>query len=241
MKLALNPNLNIELVRLSDRHACAVIDDFLLNPEEAVAFARAHAAEFEQPERAYPGLVLPVPNAALAAMNRFIQMELGRLFGFCRGGIEFHSQFSLTTLQPRDFSWIQRLPHSDPRLRAGRVNFAALLYLFRDPELGGTGFYRWREPDYWQEMTAKQANDPEAGLGELRERFALFREPARYVTESNEIVELLDRAPARFNRLIFYSGDLPHSAFIEHPERLSGDPGEGRLTLNCFVDALPKD
>ena len=240
MKLSINPNLQIELVRLSDRLACAVIDDFLLNPDEAVEYACARAAEFERPERAYPGLVLPVDNRPLEAMNRFIQQELSRLFGFCRGGIEFHNQFSLTTLQPKDFSWIQRLPHSDPRLGAGRVNFAALLYLFRDAELGGTGFYRWKDPEYWQRMTARQSDDPTAGLDELRERFALFREPARYVTGSNEAVELLDRAPARFNRLIFYSGDVPHSAYIEHPERLTDDPRTGRLTLNGFVNALPK-
>ena len=68
-------------------------------------------------------------------------------------------------------TWIQRLPHSDPRLEEGRANFAALLYLFKDPNMGGTGFYQWRDVDFWQRMTTAQQDNPEAGLDELRERF----------------------------------------------------------------------
>jgi hypothetical protein len=89
-------------------------------------------------------------------------------------------------------------------------------------------------------MTALQRDDPSAGLDILRERFEMFREPACYMTESNEAAELLDKVPAKFNRLVFYSGELPHSAWIEHPDLLSNDPRQGRLTLNCFVSAVPK-
>jgi len=240
MRLRINPKLEIQLVRIADDVIVAVVDDFLQNPAEAVDYAAAHFDEFEAQERAYPGLVLPAPESALADVNRFIQRELSRLFPFCRGDIRIHSQFSLTTLQPGEFSWIQRLPHIDPRLEPGRVNYAALLYLFERPELGGTGFYRWKDPEFWERMTSLQRDDPDAGLEELRERFALFGEPARYVTESNEAVELLDKAPARFNRLIFYSGEVPHSAFIERPELLQPDPRAGRLTLNGFVSAIPR-
>jgi hypothetical protein len=240
MNLRLNPQLEIQAVQVTDDHLCVMIDDFLLNPHDAVEFAAAQAGSFEQQERAYPGLVLSVSNEPLAAMNRFIQMEMSRLFSFCRSGIEFYSQFSLTTLRPEQFTWIQRLCHTDPRLAPGRVNYAALLYLFEDPDLGGTGFYRWKDSGFWQEMTALQRDDPTAGMDVLQERFQMFREPARYMTESNEAAELLDHVPAKFNRLIFYSGELPHSAYIEHPELLSSEPRHGRLTLNCFVSAIPK-
>jgi hypothetical protein len=240
MNLRLNPQLEIQAVRVTDDHLCVMIDDFLLNPRDAVDFAAAQAGSFEQQERAYPGLVLPVSNEPLAAMNRFIQMEMSRLFSFCRGDMQFFSQFSLTTLQPEQFTWIQRLCHTDPRLAPGRVNYAALLYLFENPDLGGTGFYRWKDPAFWQEMTALQRDDPAAGLDILKERFEMFREPARYMTESNEAAELLDKVSAKFNRLVFYSGELPHSAWITQPELLSSDPRQGRLTLNCFVSAVAK-
>jgi hypothetical protein len=240
MQLKLNPNRDIQASQLNEQQICVVIDDFLLNPQEAVVFACERAADFIGLERSYPGIVLPVDNALLGDLNRFIQREMSRLFPFCRGGIDFHTQFSLATLQPEDFTWIQRLCHSDPRLEPGRVNFAALLYLFDPPEMGGTAFYQWKNPEFWQEMTARQRDDPNAGLDVLQEKFQMFRDPPCYMTKSNEAAELLDMVPAKYNRLVFYSGDLPHSAFIENPELLSSDPAQGRLTLNCFVSALPK-
>ena len=240
MNLNINPNLEIQAARITDQHSCVVIDDFLLNPEQAVDYACEQQDEFIMLERAYPGLVLPVDNALLGALNHFIQKEMSRLFPFCRGGIDFHSQFSLATLQPEEFTWVQQLCHSDPRLQPGRANYAALLYLYENPEMGGTGFYRWKDPEFWQELTVLQRDDPNAGLEVLQEKFRMFREPPCYMTESNEAAELLDQVPARFNRFVFYSGDLPHSAYISRPDLLSGDPARGRLTLNCFVSALPK-
>ena len=241
MRLEVNPQLEIQAVRLSEDQLCVVVDDFLLNPQDAVDYACEHAAEFTMLERAYPGLVLPVEEQPLRAVYRFIRGEMSRLFPFCRSGLNFHTQMSLATLQPEEFTWIQRLCHSDPRLEPGRVNFAALLYLFHDPAMGGTGFFRWRNPEYWQRMTALQRDDPQAGLEELRSRFRMFREAPCYMSATNEAAELIDTVPARFNRLVFYSGELPHNASITDPSLLSADPARGRLTLNCFVSALPKN
>jgi hypothetical protein len=239
MQLRINPELDIQASQVTDGQICVVIDDFLLNPGEVVDFACAHAGDFIELERSYPGIVLPLDNDLLAEMNRFIRREMSRIFPFCRGGINFHTQFSLATLQPENFTWIQRLCHTDPRLEPGRVNFAALLYLFHQPEMGGTAFYRWKDEEFWQEMTARQRSDPDAGLDELKEKFEMFREPPCYMTETNEAAELLDMVPAKYNRLVFYSGDLPHNAYIENPSLLSPDPAKGRLTLNCFVSAVP--
>ena len=239
LKLNINPGLVIEAAEIIEGYNCVVIDDFLLNPQDLVDYACERADEFIMLERAYPGVVLPVENDLVSTLNRFVRLEMSRLFSFCRGGIEFHTQFSMATVQPEDFTWIQRLCHSDPRLEPGRVNSAALLYLFDKPELGGTGFYRWKDPEFWQQMSAEQSDDPEAGLNILRQRFQMFRDPPCYMTESNEAADLLDRIDAKFNRLVFYSGDLPHSALITSPELLSADPAQGRLTLNCFVSALP--
>lgn len=238
--MKLNSNLEIQASRINETQVCVVIDDFLSNPAQAVEYARAHKNQFIMPERAYPGFVLPVDDVIMTDIYRFIQREISRLFPVCRGGMEFHTQFSLATLQPSAFTWIQRLCHTDPQLSAGRANYAGLLYLFENPEMGGTGFYRWKEPEFWQEMTAAQRNDPDAGLELLCEKYRMFRDPPCYMTESNEAADLLDMVPARFNRFVFYSGDVPHSAYISDPGLLSPDPEKGRLTLNCFVNALPK-
>jgi len=240
LKLEINPRLEITMVEVTRQYHCAVIDDFLLNPGDAVDFACERAGKFIQPERAYPGGLLPVGKREAGALHQFIQKEFSRLFSFCRGGIDFHTQFSITTLQPRDFTWIQRLCHTDPKLASGRLNFAALIYLFDNPELGGTGFYRWKDPEFWAKMASGQLDDPHAGLDILQERFRMFRDPPCYMTASNEAAELIDKVDARFNRLIFYSGDLPHNAFIKRPELLDSDPARGRLTLNSFASVLPK-
>ena len=239
MALEINPALEVQASRIAENRLCVVIDDFLLNPEEAVEFACANASGFTQLERSYPGGVLPVETRHTSQIDRFIKRDMSRVFGFCRGGLEIQAQYSLATLQPEEFTWIQRLCHSDPGQGEGRVNLAGLLYLFENPEMGGTGFYRWKDPEFWREMTHMQQADPDAGIDILREKFRMFRDPPRYMTESNEAAELVDVVPARYNRFVFYPGDLPHSAFITDPRLLSGDPAKGRLTLNFFVNAVP--
>ncbi len=235
LDLRSNPEAQTRRVPVGDTAHCLVIDDFLLDPAAAVAWAARERDRFETQERAYPGEVLPLDERQAEPIRAMVRRRLSREFGFLRGDIELQLQFSLTTLQPEAFTWIQRLPHADPRLAPDRSNIATVLYLFDDPDLGGTAFYRWRDPDYWRAMSEAQRDDPAAGLAELRERFELFRAPPAYPTGSNEVVECLAHVPARYNRLIAYPGELPHSARIEHPERLVPDPARGRLTLNGFA------
>ena len=57
------------------------------------------------------------------------------------------------------------------------------------------------------------------------------------MTGSNDIAELLTVVPARFNRLVFYDGEAPHSGHIANPDLLSDDLSKGRLTFNFFANA----
>ena len=114
------------------------------------------------------------------------------------------------------------------------------MYLFENEGLGGTGFYRWKDFEVMQKAAAIEREDPHKALALLQENFATYREPARYMTKSNDIAELLCTIPARFNRMVFYSGDVPHSGAITSPELLSTNIRKGRLTLNVFADVLPK-
>jgi len=239
-ELAINPGLVIQRQPIAGGQDCLVIDDFLADPDAAVAWAAQHTQDFVAPERSYPGRLLPIDEAAARPLHEFVRSRLSREFGFLRGDLDLYTQYSIATLQPADFSWIQALPHSDPQTAPGRANYAALLYLFHDPALGGTGFYRWRDPDYWSRMSELQRDDPAAGLYELRERFELFRGPLAYPADSNEVVERLTLVPPRWNRLICYSGQLPPSACTPAPGRLNPDPRRGRLTLICFASVWPK-
>ena len=139
-----------------------------------------------------------------------------------------------------ELSNLQRICHTDPTTSPARRNYAALVYLFDNEDLGGTSFYRWRDENLLRKATAIELEDADKGLAFLQENYPFYSEPACYMTESNEIAERLCVIPARFNRMVFYSGDVPHSGAITAPELLSKDFRDGRLTLNVFADVLPR-
>jgi len=238
--IQVNRNATIEFRRLSTGQSVAVVDEFLAAPDELRDFAAAQASEFFMPEKSYPGVLLNLDADSMNDINRFIRFELGPRFSFLRGGARFSSMLSMTTLRPDELSNLQRLCHSDPPATGTRANFAFVLYLFRNEQLGGTGFYRWKEREAITEATALESEDPGKALMFLKERFPTFNEPPCYITRSTEIAEQLDVVPAKYNRLIFYSGDIPHSAQILSPELLSTEVNDGRLTLNCFASVRPK-
>ncbi|MFT5139964.1 MAG: hypothetical protein ACI9H8_002225 [Lysobacterales bacterium] len=239
-KIRVNPTAVIERLPINDQFFAIVVDDFLLNPEEVVEYANSHRADFEKPQRGYPGEVLDLEPQSLELLFQFWRTGLSRIFSFARSEIEDSCQISLTTLLPEDFSWIQRLPHTDHRRDPGKENIALLVYLFDNPELGGTGFYRYRDEKFWQSVSRKQINDPHGGLSIVETRYPMFRDPPKYPGESDQAVELITRVEAKFNRMVCYSGDVPHSAMIPDASLLADDCLTGRLTLNAFASVWPK-
>ena len=235
--LRVNPNLTVEIIPISEGNDCVVVDNFLTDPEEAVAYASQSASEFSSAS-AYPGMIYPPEALLMEEIYRFIRKKLNKPLSFHRGSVRFSTYFAMASLSPDELTCLQRLCHTDPKLSRGRRNIAALLYLFHNPSLGGTGFYRWKEKQAILDATAIAQETPDKVLPFLQEKFETFRAPASYITQSNEIAELLHVVPARFNRLIVYAGDIPHSAYIEEPDLLTTDVSTGRLTLNCFANVL---
>jgi len=238
--LTLNPNAVVDTQAIGDSDFCVIIDDFLKNPESVIDYAVANATQFDMPPMSYPGKVLDLPPIVTDGLRLSIKKQMARRFAFMRGGIITSNMLSMTTLKPEQLSNLQRVCHTDPRTRLDRANFAGLLYLFKDESLGGTGFYRWRDRKLMEEATALELRDPDKALAFLKEHCPTYNQPPCYITESNELAELVDVVPARFNRWIFYSGDIPHSAYITAPEKLTDDFTTGRLTLNCFASVIPK-
>ena len=238
--LAVNLNARIREEKITDTRSCVIVDDVLANPEDVVQFAQTLDSEFEIPEHGYPGRVLDIQAEPMADLYRFLRSQMSRRFGFLRGGIRFSTVLSMTTRQPEELSNLQRICHTDPRIRVDRVNYASVLYLFSNERLGGTAFYDWKEQKAIEEATALELEDPDKSLEFLQARFETYRQAPCYLTQTNEIAEKLAMIPAKYNRLIFYSGDLPHSAWIAEPALLSSDPAVGRLTLNCFASVRPR-
>ena len=66
----------------------------------------------------------------------------------------------MVTLQPDELSHRQRICHTDPNSHPDRSTYAGLLYLFENEDLGGTGFYRWREPELVDKAKAIERENP---------------------------------------------------------------------------------
>ncbi len=240
-EIRINTDAIIRREAISEDHNCVVIDDFLRDPHEIVEFAADHAGEFSMPEQlGYPGPLFDVNEDAMSDIYRFIRSIMTKYFPFLRGGMNLWTYLSMVTMQPDELSNLQRICHSDPNPSPERTVYAGLVYLFENEDLGGTSFYRWRDPELVQKATTIDREDPDKCLVFLQENFPTYRKPAHYMTESNEIAERLCTIPARFNRLIFYWGGVPHSGAITAPELLSTDFRQGRLTLNAFANVLPK-
>lgn len=225
-----NPDPKVQTLALGGRALCHVIDDALLEPERWVEYAAAHAREFEDsPHNAYPGPELGLPDAVSRQLDEFFARHLRRHFD-ARRTLRVNTRLSLATRQADELEPRQWLCHVDRmRTEPGQCVAASVLYLFRDEALGGTGFYRPLRPlaDVAQLVQDSATLAPD----DFRARSGV--EPG-YMTASNAWFEKIAAVPARWNRLIFYSGMTFHAADIVHPERLVSDPYRGRLTLNGF-------
>lgn len=231
---------SIEMRSFGDGQRYAIVDDFLEDPHELISNVATYAGKFVSDPMGHPSRGRDLSERELKDVQRFIRIRLSRMFPFCRGGMFLRSFLSNVSLRPEELSVFHRMCHIDPRSRPDLHTYAGIVYLFVNSELGGTAFYRWKAKDIAVRAYALASRDQDAALRYLTERTETFRKPPHYMTGSNEVAELLAIVPAKFNRLVFYNGEVPHSAQITRPELLSSDPVAGRLTLNLFASVRPK-
>lgn len=233
-----NPDAKIQVLSIYPGQWCCVIDEVLLDPQAWVARANQFASQFEAlPGNAYPGLELHLPpqltplwDQYLDIARRYIAQRSGTepaqaqlLEGYTRLGIVTRAE---AALQP--YQWICHRDRLSPD-PTHQIE-AMVLYLFDNPELGGTSFYRARAD---QAATAQLVHDSGAlSPAQFQSRYGIA---PGYMHASNAHFEQCLTVPARFNRLIFYSGQVFHSADITRPDLLRADPSHGRLTLNGFL------
>lgn len=238
IRIAPDPEISVHNVEGGEKYA--IVDNFLAEPQELISSVYEYSGQFVSERMGHPSRGRDLDPAAIDDFRRFIRSKLSRIFPFHRAGIGLKAFFSNVSLKPEELSVFHRMCHIDPRMRPGTRTFAGVIYLFRNPDLGGTAFYRWKAKDIAEEAYRLAAKDSDAALEYLRERSEVYRRPPEYMTRSNEIAELLEVVPARFNRLVFYNGEIPHSGQITHPELLDSDPTRGRLTLNLFASVRPR-
>ena len=221
---------SIQRIALGGTCVC-VVDDALLAPQRWVDDAAAHARNFvEAPHNAFPGLELRMPDAVSVRIGEYFDRHLRGLYGI-RRCLRQHAKLALVTRPPECLQPYQTIPHVDALASApGECAMAAVLYLFDDPALGGTSFYRPRVDAAHLAQLVADAGTLEA------EAFAARHGVARaYPGDGGAWFERVLTVPARWNRLVVYPGTVLHSGAIDAPQRLQADPRHGRLTLNAFL------
>jgi hypothetical protein len=226
----LNPAPRVSVVPLFDGHQCVIVDDFMLEPEALVGYAANNRVNFQDVAgNYYPGPELPIAGTfAARVQDSFLQHARTALKA--RRLLDVKCRLSLVTRRPQDLLPGQRLPHRDfTGLPPGQGAGAMVLYLFQDERLGGTSFFRPKVPMH--EITAME-ND-------LRRREqagapAPAYVPPTFAIASTEHFEKVLTVEPRYNRAIFYSGEIFHSGHIHMPELMTDDPRTGRLTVNAF-------
>jgi Family of unknown function (DUF6445) len=125
---------------------------------------------------------------------------------------------------------VQRICHTDDsNIEAGEAISALVHYLFSDPQLGGTVFFRsLMSPQDTQSFLRDATSLDGAAFG------AKYGIPAGYMTQSNRYFEVIGRVPARWNRAVFYDGSIFHSGDIQWSSAAAYQSGNGRLTVNAF-------
>lgn len=229
-----NPRPRLSLWPLGSGAHCIVADEVLADPEGLVDWAARQA--FGPPAGyPYPGLVLDAPSEVTQRVTDFYAQHVRSALG-ARRTLDLSVRLSMVTVPPAELEPLQWLCHRDRIDDTGRLLFAAaVLYLFGDPSLGGTSFYRPRLPA--AEIDHLVADSQRLDAAAFGARYGL---QAGYMGDGNAYFERIATVPAAWNRMIFYDGSLFHSADVPDASRLVADPAAGRLTLNGFFTCTRK-
>jgi tryptophan halogenase len=164
-----------------------------------------------------------------AELADWFQRQLSALF---HAGVPtgMYGRFSRVTQEPASLDARQRICHRDDSgAEAGDMICACVHYLFQDPTLGGTVFFRSRMSEADTRQFMHDANTLDGAS--FCQRYDIA---PRYMTDSNRYFEVIGRVPAKWNRAVFYDGGIYHSGDIRGPSPAAYREGPGRLTINAF-------
>lgn len=225
-----NPHASMQVVPLFNGHHCIVIDDFLREPQTLIDFAKSKRLHFRyDADNYFPGLEMDMGREFALSLEQYFVLQMRRYFA-ARRQLGVACRMSMTTLQAHELNSLQRLCHRDAdTFPAGVGIAAAVVYLFQNPDLGGTSFYR---PKLSADATRELLSTAQNATSEACT--ALLKTSPAYLNASNDYFELMQTIPARWNRAIFYEGTIFHAAHINQPTLLNSEPNTARLALNGF-------
>lgn len=225
-----NPRPIVNVLPIFDGHQCVIVDNFLAEPETMVEYAVFQREQFRDTANNYfPGPELPLTGRFVSSVQE-AYLLYARSAQKARRVLDTTCRLSLVTRRPDQLLPGQRMPHRDSYDLTGMAGAAAMvLYLFKDERLGGTSFFKPKvAPQEIAAMVGEMKRMEQAGESPL------LTAPPTYAISSDDYFQKVLTVAPKFNRAIFYNGDLFHSGHITAPDLMDDDPTVGRLTVNAF-------
>jgi len=229
--VSLSSDMNIEVLFIGrEKQPVVVLDQVLANPENLLAFASGGDAFCATPNDYYPGVRKEIPKQYSDLLCQLVLDKFPAVFG-ASGDSQARANLcalSLATTPAEKLRPIQSLPHFDS---SHNSQLAVVHYLCSETH-GGTSFFRHRTTGF-EAITEDriQRYAPALKAEVMGARFL----GQQYVNGNNEWFERTGGVQAKFNRAIFYRGNLLHSGDIRPDMGLSAEPEVGRLTANTFI------
>lgn len=213
-----------------ERQPLLIVDDVLDDPDAMIEAARE--AEFYAPKHThYPGLNAPLPESYYRTVVTALRGPIAAAFGLSSDAyLKYFGFFALATTPVREAEPIQKIPHHDG---PDPQRLAMVHYLCRGDH-GGTGFFRHKATGF--ESIDRDRHETYVAVAQAQ-LAARGVGAATYAGPDMADYQLIGQADCVFNRLILYRNHVLHSALLG-PEPGSGDPGQGRLTANGFIEAV---
>ena len=229
---SINPSPDIQLLAVGrEEQPVAVVDNLLTYPEQLLDFADQGPNFQSTPTDYYPGVRKLITGLYQQLLCDIIAQSLQDVFSLDSQFVANVSlcALSLATTEPAQLRPIQCLPHFD----TSDSHQLAVVHYLCAPDHGGTSFFRHRQTGY-ESITRDRV---QTYAQTLKEEVVSARFPGgKYMDDDCEWFERTASVEAKFNRAIFYRGNLLHSGDINPENGLNSNPRTGRLTANTFVN-----
>jgi len=229
--VSLSRDMTIEILSIGREHQpVVVLDQVLANPESLLSFAAGGDAFSATSNDYYPGVRKELPKQYSDLLCQLVLEKFPEIFE-----VPSDSQarvnlcaLSMATTPAEKLRPIQSLPHFDT---SHNSQLAVVHYLCSESH-GGTSFFRHRNTGFEAITEGRiQRYAPALKAEVMGARFL----GQQYVNGDNEWFERIGGVSAKFNRAIFYRGNMLHSGDIRPEMGLSPEPETGRLTANAFI------
>ncbi len=200
------------------------IDNFYLDPDEVREVALKE--KFEQAKAYYPGRHAHIDLSkdenlkAIVYIQKIIKLASGQEIP-----LEYiETDFSILTVKQSDLLSLQGNPHIDGN------PIIALVYLNKE-DLGGTNLYRNKVLNKSVIKTEEEQIQLSQFLKDNEGR------PSEYITDSNDLWEVIYEIKSVYNRFVCYPGNVFHSINVKK-DPSSNDIASQRLTQRIIFNQI---